>query len=586
VTKSATSNIKNIRLKALLPIVATFILALGLIIFSTSTFFHNQQHQNNYETTQRAQRHFDKQVQQSILDISGILQLIHDKQELKSAWQKKDRNLLSLSAQHLYKEINAAFDITHFYFHSTDGNNFFRAHRPGRFGDYINRKTLLTARRTGQPSAGLELGTFWQFVLRVVHPWIIDGQVVGYLELGREIDHISQDLKQTTGAEFITLVNKQFINKDDWQKVFGGKFSWRQMDKWVIAASTLNPIPSGLTLSPEQATPSHNHQSGSDTKHYELSHFSLSDFSKTNVGYMIIIHDITASDQQLHSLLSNIFVAGLLIISFLSIAYFIYLGKIETQLAQTNRALHQKIGEHKKSENNLKLKHDELTATNRELESYSYSIAHDLRAPLRSITSFSQIVLNDAKDNLTTEDKDNLHRVINAGKRMAELIDDILQLSRITREELSVETVNLSKIAERIKHQLSNNNPERQAKWDIQADMFARADPRLIERAIENLLNNAWKYTGHTDDTEISFGTVRKNDETVYFVRDNGAGFDMNYAHKLFATFQRLHNPREFTGSGVGLAIVLRVIQRHHGRAWGEGEVGKGASFYFTLPNT
>lgn len=584
--ESAIINFKNIRLKALLPIVATFIAALGLIIFSTTTFFQNQQQQNNYETTQRAQRQFDKQVQQSILDISGILQLIHDKQELQSAWQKKDRNLLAVNAQHLFKEINTTFDITHFYFHTTDGKNFFRAHRPGRFGDYINRKTLLTARRTGQPGAGLELGTFGQFVLRVVHPWIINGQITGYLELGKEIDHITEDLKQTTGAEIITLVDKQLINKDDWQKAFGKKYSWQQMDKWVIAASTMNPIPPNLKLLSKQDMQPQNHLSSSAHNHYKLSHFPLSDYSKNNVGYMVIINDISASNQQLHTLASNIFIVGLLIISFLSIAYFIYLGKIEKQLAQTNRALHQKIDELKKSENNLKLKHDELTATNRELESYSYSIAHDLRAPLRSITSFSQIVLDDAKDNLTTEDKDNLHRVINAGKRMAELIDDILQLSRITREELSIETINLSKTAEAIKHQLSNSHPERQVKWDIQADMFARADSRLIERAVENLLNNAWKYTSHTDNAEISFGTVRKNNETIYFVRDNGAGFDMNYAHKLFATFQRLHNPREFTGSGVGLAIVLRVIQRHHGRVWGEGEVGKGATFYFTLPNS
>ena len=472
-----------------------------------------------------------------------------------------------------------------FIFTPPTGKNFFRAHRPGRYGDNINRKTLLTARRTEQPSAGLELGTFGQLVLRVVQPWTIDGKIVGYLELGKEIGNITHSLKKISGAEIVTIIDKQFINKNDWQKVFGEKYSWQLLDKWVIASSTLNPTPSKLTLLPENHNQAHKPHLDSNGNSYVASHFPLSGFSGTTVGYMAVIHNITANNQQLHKLLSNIVIVGLTIISIISIAYFIYLGKIENQLTQTNRSLYKKIGEHKKAENNLKLKHDELAAINRELESYSYSIAHDLRAPLRSIISFSQIVMEDAKDTLSTEDTDNLHRVINAGKRMAELIDDILHLSRITREELSIEAINISKIAELTKHQLSNSSPARQVKWNIQSDMFARADSQLLARAIENLLNNAWKYTSYTDNAEISFGTIQKYNETVYFVRDNGAGFDMNYAHKLFATFQRLHNPREFSGSSIGLAIALRVIQRHHGRIWGEGEVGKGATFYFTLPN-
>lgn len=494
--------------------------------------------------------------------------------------------MLSTASQPLYDRIKSTFGITHLYFHTLDGKNFLRAHRPDRFGDNINRKTLLAARRTGQVSAGLELGTFGQLVLRIVQPWVIDGQLVGYLELGMGIEHITQGLKDITGAEIITLIDKQFINKNDWLKVFGNKFDWQQMNKWVIASSTLDHIPSNLALvSPQDGNP-YGSSHSTNIAGLESSSFRLSDFSKIDIGYMVVIQDTSASNKQLHELLFNIAIIGLFSGVILSIAYFIYLGKIENRLAQANRALYQKIGEQKRSENKLKLKSDELAAINRELESYSYSIAHDLRAPLRSVTSFSQIVLEDAKDRLDADDIDNLHRVINASKRMAELIDDILQLSRITREELSIEPVNLSKIAERIKYQLSSSNPERKVEWDIQPDMFAFADPRLIERAIDNLLNNAWKYTAHSDNVKISFGATTNGKETVYFVRDNGAGFDMHYAHKLFATFQRLHNPREFAGSGVGLAIVLRVIQRHHGRTWGEGEVGKGATFYFTLPDT
>jgi signal transduction histidine kinase len=579
-------NAPRIRLLVLIPAIITFFVALGLIIFFTNSFFNNQQRQTSHDITTRVKNSFEKQIKHSISDISGLLQLISNNSSLQSAWLAKDRKRLSAASQPLYDRVRSTFGITHLYFHTLDGKNFLRAHRPGRFGDNINRKTLLTSRRTGQVSAGLELGTFGQLVLRIVQPWIIDGQLVGYLELGMGIEHITQGLKDITGAEIITLIDKQFINKNDWLKAFGDKYDWQQMDKWVIASSTLNITPANLALVSQQDGNPYTSNHSTNIDGLESSSFRLSDFSNTDIGYMVVIQDTTTSKQQLHELLFNIAIIGLFSGILLSIAYFIYLGRIENRLTQANRSLHQKIGEQKKAENKLTQKTEELASINRELESYSYSIAHDLRAPLRSVTSFSQIVLEDAKDRLTADDIDNLHRVINASKRMAELIDDILQLSRITREELSIKPVNLSNIAEHIKHQLTTGNPERKVEWDIQPDMFAFADQRLIERAIDNLLNNAWKYTAHSNNVKISFGATTNGKETVYFVRDNGAGFDMHYAHKLFATFQRLHNPREFAGSGVGLAIVLRVIQRHHGRTWGEGEVGKGATFYFTLPDT
>ena len=561
-------------------------MALGLIVFFTHSFFNNQQSQKNLDTVARVKHSFEKQIKNNISDIKGLIQLIGNDSHLQSAWIAKNRKMLDAASHPLYERIRSTFGITHLYFHTLDGKSFLRAHRPEQFGDNINRKTFLAARRTAQASAGLELGTFGQLVLRIVQPWIIDGQLVGYLELGMEIDHITQGLKEITGTEIITLTDKQLINKDNWVKVFASKFDWQQMDKWVISSSTLDNIPPNLQLvSPLDGNPFNSNHT-TNIKGLESSSFPISDYSGNNVGYMIVIQDIRANHEQLHTLILNITFVGLFSGILLSIAYFIYLGRIENHLTQVSRSLYQEIGEHKKSENTLKLKSEQLAAINRELESYSYSIAHDLRAPLRSVTSFSQIVLEDAKDRLNIDDINNLHRVINASKRMAELIDDILQLSRITREELIIKSVNLSKIAENIRYQLTSSNPERQVEWDIQPDMFAFADQRLIERAIENLLNNAWKYTAHSDNVKISFGETTHNKETVYFVRDNGAGFDMRYAHKLFATFQRLHSPREFTGSGVGLAIVLRVIQRHHGRTWGEGEVGKGATFYFTLPDT
>lgn len=575
----------RLRLLVLAPIVTTFLLAIILVIFSIKTFFNYQLEEENKAATQRVKTSFNAQITHDITEISSLIQLIEQKTDIQFAWQKKDRQMLIKATEEVYQAIRTTFDITHFYFHSLNGVNFLRVHRPSRFGDDINRKTLSTSRRTGKLSAGLEVGTFGQLALRIVKPWIINGQLVGYLELGKEVNHISQKLKASTNADIITLINKKFIIKEEWEKSFGQKFDWRTLNKWAITASTFTTIPENLNLlfheKNRPRTPSHH----GGTRTHILSYFSLTDFSNVNVGRMLVIQDVSSSSKQLRHLLINITIFGSIVTLILSIAYFVYLGKIETQLSSTNRSLHKKIAEHEVAENKLRINRDELAATNRELESYSYSIAHDLRAPLRSVTSFSQIVLEDAKDKLNTDETDNLNRVIAASLRMADLIDDILQLSRITREELTYKNINLSKIIENNQRQLSSQDPDRVVEWDIQAHITVNADPRLLERAIENLISNAWKYTAYANNAKIIFGSLQRNNETVYFVRDNGAGFDMNYAHKLFATFQRLHNPREFTGSGVGLAIALRVIQRHHGRIWGEGAVGKGATFYFTLPD-
>jgi light-regulated signal transduction histidine kinase (bacteriophytochrome) len=226
----------------------------------------------------------------------------------------------------------------------------------------------------------------------------------------------------------------------------------------------------------------------------------------------------------------------------------------------------------------------DLEASNKELESYSYSIAHDLRAPLRSIVSFSQILQEDTKDKLTSEDLDNLHRVISAGKRMSRLIDDILELSRITRTELHYGTVNLSKLAHEILYRLRHAHPEKQAQWTVHDNLVVNGDARLLEVALQNLIENAWKYTRDISPAQIEIGSEYIQGETAYFVKDNGVGFNMAHANKLFKPFHRLHTPQEFEGTGIGLATVQRIIQRHGGRVWSQSEKNKGATFYFTLP--
>lgn len=222
----------------------------------------------------------------------------------------------------------------------------------------------------------------------------------------------------------------------------------------------------------------------------------------------------------------------------------------------------------------------QLMATNKELDAFAYSVSHDLRAPLRGVEGFSVALQEEYSDRLDDAGKDYLNRIRNGCVRMGKLIDGLLKLSRITRTEIQRVPVEIGDMARQVVAELQQIEPERKVRVDIDSTLVTFADPVLIGSVLENLLGNAWKFTRKTEDALISFGV---NDEGVYFVRDNGAGFNMEYQNKLFGAFQRLHRVDEFEGTGIGLASVQRIILLHGGRIWAEGEEGKGAVFYFTL---
>lgn len=226
---------------------------------------------------------------------------------------------------------------------------------------------------------------------------------------------------------------------------------------------------------------------------------------------------------------------------------------------------------------------EELERKNKELEAFSYSVSHDLRAPLRSIDGFSQAFLEDYADRVDAKGQGYLQRVRSAAQRMGELIDDMLQLSRIGRLEIRREETDLSELARLVVAELKKHEPDRDVNVQITEGLITETDPRLMRIAMENLLGNAWKFTRKVSDAVIEFGTADFIDGKAYFVRDNGAGFRMEYAEKLFRPFQRLHSEEDFPGTGIGLATVYRVIDRHGGRVWAESDVGKGATFYFTF---
>jgi signal transduction histidine kinase len=236
-------------------------------------------------------------------------------------------------------------------------------------------------------------------------------------------------------------------------------------------------------------------------------------------------------------------------------------------------------------EDRVRERTEQLEASNRELESFSYSVSHDLRAPLRSIDGFSQALQKEYTEQFDNQARHYLDRIRLSASKMGRLIDDLLNLSRLTRVEITRKPINLSALIDRLVTEFTETHPDRAIEWHIAPGKVAQGDERLLETALRNLLSNALKFTAKHPCAHIEFGTLTDHGATVYYIRDDGAGFEMAYADKLFGAFQRLHKTDEFDGTGIGLAIVQRIVHRHGGRIWAQSAVEQGATFYFTLLN-
>ena len=273
-----------------------------------------------------------------------------------------------------------------------------------------------------------------------------------------------------------------------------------------------------------------------------------------------------------------IFDAAVLIVMLSPMLYFFLFKPMLSQVKEREDAEEEVVKLNKELERRI----SELEELNVDLESFNYSVSHDLRSPLLVIQGFSQLLAEDYAETLGNKGADFLQRIVASSTRMSQIIDSLLTLSQVAREEIHDEEVDLSEMASTVAVELSKSTPKNHVEVIIEKGVKARGDARLLRIVMENLLGNAWKYTSKQPNPRIEFGMLKENDESIiYYVRDNGVGFDMAYKDKLFMPFERLHPRDEYPGTGVGLATVKRIVHRHGGRVWAESGVGDGAVFYF-----
>ncbi len=394
-----------------------------------------------------------------------------------------------------------------------------------------------------------------------------NGRVTGILGLQIRIENILEQLSKIANSEetFIYFVDSKG------QRAFNS----RRPDLGKILDLSATPIVQKLQRG-EQGM-----EIGYDAIEQEQSIFAYAPVP--DYGWGVVVQQpvrasigLIARDAQLRQLL-----AGYGLILLLAVMTAILALRITSARQKTESDRQMKVD----LERRVLERTTELTAANKELEAFSYSVSHDLRTPLRAIDGFSQVLLDDYADRLDDQARNYLGRVRAATQRMGNLIDDMLTLSRITRAEMQRETVDLSALATEVFAELQASEPERKVDVRIEPGLVAKGDSQLLRVALVNLLGNSWKFTGKTVNAKIEFGAIRNADGTTdFFVRDNGVGFDMTYADKLFGAFQRLHLASEFPGTGIGLATVQRIIRRHGGQTRGEAVPGQGATFNFTLP--
>lgn len=529
---------------------------------------------------------------------------------LLKLFAEERRNELLAATVPIFTELEHGQSITHMYFIEPDGTVFLRIHRPEQFGDKLTRATYVRAAETRKAASGLEMGKNF-FSLRCITPAFYQGEMIGFMEVAEEIDHVFDQMKAATGNDVSLFLTGDFLKSHamDFHTEKIGDFSiLYPTDKTVslqLAARFTEAMRKGL----QEFTVSFVDLYGAK---YAVGVGPIRDAFGVTAGVLFSQRDISHLYSAMwQGIITSITVFAAIFLACTALLYFSLRKSLAlfntlrshiqnvTRTWDLNETLEvdtrDEIGELaadfnlmkkeiRKLKESLELRAEALTAANHELEAFSYSLSHDLRLPLTRVYSAAQLLQEGYVGDLDETGGFLVRSICEASERMEELIEAILIMSRITQGEMNRDEVDLSVLAGEIARELQLFEPERKVDLIIPAGLLIKGDAQLLKVALKNLLENAWKYTSKVPQPRIELGMFDQQGKKVFFVRDNGVGFDMKDADKLFKPFERLHDGNEFAGTGIGLATVQRIIHRHGGTLWGKGEKGKGATFFFSLP--
>lgn len=605
--------IENLTIKSRLFLVFFFIF-LASTTFMGFFSYHRQVHQLEGSLEDFARHQY--RLFQAILEAdseglaraqAGLTRL--DSLLLPFAEKNGDRLLSAVTP--IFEELERNHSITHMYFIEPDGTVFLRAHRPEQYGDKLARATFARAAETGKIAGGLEMGMNF-FSLRCVAPLTRQDELIGFMEVAEEIDHVFERMKAITGDDVSLFLTERFL------KSYEIDFHTRLIDGFTILYPTdervsleLAAISTELLREGLETFVMGTVELGGGEK-YAVGAAPFEDAFGETAGILFSHRNLSPLYSAMwKGIITSITVfIGIFVVCtalfYLSLRKSVKLfGALKSHMQTVTRTwdlsrpleintgdeIGQLVGdfnlmkqEIRKLKDNLEFRADELAMANRELEAFSYSVSHDLRRPLTRIYTAAQLLQEGYAENLDTTGEFLVQSICEASAEMEELIEDLLMLSRISRSEIRREEVDLGSLSRDIAEELQLTQRERKVEWIIPDGLVVRGDAHLLEVALRNLLENAWKYTGLVPNPRIEVGIIdQQQGRKSFFIRDNGVGFDMKDADRLFKPFQRLHSD-EFPGTGIGLAIVQRIIHRHGGELWVKGEKGKGATFFFSIP--
>ena len=521
----------------------------------------------------------------------------------------RDRNALLAAARPIFSELKTKHAITHMYFIAPDGTVLLRVHKPEQYGDHLIRATYLQAAATRETASGLEMGKNF-FSLRCVTPVLAGGELIGYLEVAEEIDHIFVRMKQITGHDVTLFLPRGYIDR------FDTGLAIRDGRDFAI----LYPSSPQLIMSSDPQLKGFLQQ-GLKTfmvktvEHGEARYVvgvgPIQDAFGETAGVLFSQKNVTQHYAAIwRGVVVSLAVFAVILASgnlFLwlsmkkSMNFFLAVRnhiqnvtrtwdidqRLEVattdeigELAEDLNRMQDEIG---KLKNSLVHQTEELAAANQELETFSYTLSHDLRTPLTRAYAAADLLVESYGDGLDETGRMLLDNVCKGCEGMEDLIEAILVLSNLVRKELHFENLDLAAMARDIIEELTMAEPERKVVTVVPETLVCKGDRQLLRVALRNLLGNAWKYTRGVAEPRIELGRIEQQGKPALYVQDNGIGFNMQHAANLFIPFKRLHDAREYPGTGIGLTTVQKIIHRHGGTIWGVGKEGEGATFFFTL---